>query len=151
MPKVIDTYTGEVFVEEYVSKIPDISRGRESFWRRAERLKAAEQYWVSPVMPPEEDPETLLLPSGPAATLLDCGIDPRSARVRVPTGWLLRRKDSPPDLIPILPTQESAVRVMDWCVRNDASVRIVIHWLLQGNSAPYLAFMQDVVREATRS
>lgn len=150
MSEVLDSYTGEPYIESYISPIPNIQRGRESFWRRAERLKAAEQYWVSPHFDPEEGG---VVGSGPAAPLVapldDLSCDPRSSRERRPSGWLLRRKDSPADLIPLLPSQESAVRVMDWCVRNDASVRIVLYWLLKGNVAPYMAFMQDIVKVAT--
>ena len=149
MPEVIDSYTGEPFVEDYISPIPDIKRGRESFWRRVERERASQQYWVSPVMPPEEP---LPLDSGPAATLSpprESTTDPRSSKEVAPAGWLLRRKDSPSDLFPLFPSQEMAVAAMDWCVRNDGSVGVVLHWLLQGNVVPFLAMMQDIIAEVT--
>lgn len=151
MSEVLDSYTGEPYVEDYVSKIPDIHRGRESFWRRMEMARAAQQYWVSPYHAPEEEP----LPSpGPGGTLSPAApspADPRSLRERVPSGYLLRRKDSPSDLFPLFPSQEAAVIAMDWCVRNDGSVGVVIHWLLQGNSIPYLNMLQDIVAEITNA
>lgn len=139
MSEVLDSYTGEPYVEDYVSPIPDIKRGRESFWRRAELARAAQQYWVSPAFAPEEEPAT---PDSPS-------LDPRRSE-RLPQGWLLRRKDSPSDLFPLFPSQESAVIAMDWCVRNDGSVGVVLHWLLKGNMVPYLAMMQDIIQEVTR-
>lgn len=167
--QVLDSYTGEPYVEDYVSPIPDIKRGRESFWRRAELARAAQQYWVSPVMPSEEErcavcgdfcekmgttmPCRALTQGGPTATLSpshESTTDPRSQREAAPVGWLLRRKDSPSDLFPIFPSQDMAVAAMDWCVRNDGSVGVVLHWLLKGNSVPYLAMMQDIIAEVTR-
>lgn len=43
-----DSYTGEVWKPPYISKIPDIHRGKESFYRRKELLRISQQYWVSP-------------------------------------------------------------------------------------------------------
>lgn len=140
--QVLDSYTGEQYIEDYISPFPDIRRGRESFYRRAERERAAQQYWVSPHFPPEDD----------AAALVGGGVDtdtgdPRFSERR-PSGWLLRRKDSPSDLFPLFPSQASAVAVMDWCVRNDASVRIVLHWLEKSNPIPFLCMMQDITKVA---
>ncbi len=148
MTDVIDSYTGEPYVEDYISKIPDIRRGRQNFYRTAELRRVSEQYWVSPVHPPEEG----LLPSGSgeldsAAERLSPPRDPRSLD-RAPAGWLVRRKDSPPDLVPLLPSQDAAVRVMDWMVSNDRLVAVVIHFLLNGNFVPYLNLMQDIVQVA---
>jgi hypothetical protein len=142
MTEVLDSYTGEPYVEDYTSPIPDIRRGRESFWRRAEREKAAEQYWVSPV-------GGAALTQGPGETdspATPLG-DPRF-EIPPPSGWLLRRKDSPSDLFPVMQSQPQAVAVMDWCVRNDASIRIVLHWLERGNPTPFLCMLQDIVRIA---
>lgn len=140
-PQVLDSYTGDPYVEDYVSPIADIKRGRESFWRRAEIAKAAEQYWVSPSFPPEE-PDAAQ-PASPSLPPVSHAVDRR------PSGWLLRRREAPIDLFPLFPSQAVAVRVMDWCVRNDASIKIAVHWLDRGNPTPFLCMMQDIIKEIT--
>lgn len=145
MSEVLDSYTGEPYVEEYVSQIPNIRQGRQAFWKREHYLRAAEQYWAYPVT---IDPAGVGGGAGPGATdsgaALDSTPDPRFRDPR-PSGWLLRRKNSPPDLFPLLATESKARAAMDWCVQNDASIAIVIHWLLKGNVVPFLAMLEDLV------
>lgn len=139
MPQVIDSYTGDPYVEDYISPIEGIRRGRESFWRRAELARASTQYWVSP------------LPSDPASVDSPAAPDPTESHLRTsrPSGWQLRRLNSPSDLFPVFPDQKTAVRVMDWCVSNDASVQIAVHWLEKSNPVPFLCMLQDIVRLVT--
>lgn len=114
MAEEIDSYTGEPWKEEYTSKIPNIQKGRQTFYKERERLRISKQYWVSPLV----------------------------------EGWHVRRVGCPATLFPVLPTQPAAVRAMDWMVRNDASVEIVIHWLAKGNLEPFFKLLDQIMEAA---
>jgi hypothetical protein len=62
-------------------------------------------------------------------------------------GYYLHRRGCPRTLFPGLPTQEQAIRAMDWCVLNDGSVGVAIHWLAKGDVGPFLTLL-DYFMEA---
>jgi hypothetical protein len=112
--EVLDSYTGDPYIESYQSSIPNIRVGRSPFWSEAERKRVAAQYWVSP--------------EGEA--------------------WRLRRLGAAAVLLPVFPDLAQAVRAMDWCVLNDGSVAIAMHWLAQKNFDPYFQLL-DYIMEAS--
>jgi hypothetical protein len=65
-------------------------------------------------------------------------------------GWLMWRRGTPKNLFPRFDDQAAAIRAMDWCVRNDGSVGVVIHWLTKKDIGPFLRLL-DYVMEAARS
>jgi hypothetical protein len=65
-----------------------------------------------------------------------------------PEGVLVRRADCPPHFFPVLPDLAQAVAAMDWCVRNDGSVGVAIHWLNKKEIEPYLNLLSLFVEAA---
>jgi hypothetical protein len=63
-------------------------------------------------------------------------------------GWSLWRRGCPRELFPRFATQEQAVRAMDWCVRNDGSVGIAIHWLGKQELDPFFRLLDYIMRAA---
>lgn len=60
--------------------------------------------------------------------------------------WRLHRENTASTLFPTFETEEIAVRVMDWCVRNDASVELAIVHLLNGELDPLLRLLGYIER-----
>lgn len=59
-------------------------------------------------------------------------------------GWKLVRQNTADHFFPIFETEEIAVRVMDWCVRNDASVELAIGYLLNGDLDPFFRLLEFI-------
>lgn len=57
-------------------------------------------------------------------------------------GVRLRRAGTPSVFFPELPALTQAVAAMDWCVLNDASISIVVHWLSRKEIQPYLELLE---------
>lgn len=108
-----DSYTGDEYKADYVSKIPDIHVGRSPFYKSRELLRISAQYHTEPV----------------------------------PEGVRVRRRGCPAALFPVLPALTQALAAMDWCVRNDGSVGVAIHWLNKGQVGPFLDLL-DYFMEA---
>lgn len=124
MDKGHDSYTG-VPIQKYESQIPNIGKGRSPFYKEAELRRISAQYYIGPA-------------------------DGGAVAQPVPsTGvWYLRREGCPAEFFPALRSSVVAQAIMDWCVRNDASVRVVIHWLKEGNIEPYFNLLDRIAEIA---
>jgi hypothetical protein len=125
-----DSYTG-VPIQKYESQIPNIGKGRSPFYKEAELQRISAQYYIGP-----HEGGSVAEPSVAAES------------VPAPRSWYLRREGCPAEFFPALRSSAVAHAVMDWCVRNDASVRIVIHWLTEGNIEPYFNLLDRVAEIA---
>lgn len=119
-----DSYTG-VPIQKYVSQIPNIGKGRSPFYKEAELRKISAQYHIGPA-------------------------DGGAVAQPVPGegAWYLRRVGCPAHFFPALRSSAVAQAIMDWCVKNDASVQVVIHWLKEGEAEPYFRMLDQIAEIA---
>lgn len=127
----VDSYTGQVWEEPYVSPIPGIMRGRQSFYKRGLAGGPQAGYEITPVPSPSPSTEPV-----PAADL----------------SWELGRMACdvfPPQALLTFPSYEQARRAADWALRNDDSVKVTLHWITKGDIEPFLRLL-DVLTEAAQ-
>ena len=63
-------------------------------------------------------------------------------------GVRVRRVGCAATFLPVLPAVAQARVAMDWCVRNDASVAVAIHWLNKKEIDPYLNLLAHFMEAA---
>lgn len=66
-------------------------------------------------------------------------------------GWKLVREGCPESLFPHFATENVAAQVMDWCVQNDASIAVAIHWLARGEVSPFFRLLDEITNVAQRA
>jgi|SRR5215203_1986388 len=111
----------------YVSGVQNIRRGRQSFHRRDEYDSAS--YMVA-----EEK-------GGEGG-----GVEGE------PSVWRLTRlacKQYPDQPLLTFPSLAAAERAADWCVRNDPTVQITMHWLARKQLDPFFHLL-DALTEASK-
>jgi hypothetical protein len=63
-------------------------------------------------------------------------------------GWQLWRRGCPKNIFPQFDSQAAAVMAMDWCVANDGSVGVALHWLNQKNLEPFFNLLDHIMAAA---
>lgn len=100
--EVSDSYTGDLYEEEYTSSIPGIEKGRSPFYKDRELATISEQYWISPLnggwLLRRRGCPDAMLPVFPALTQAQHAMDwavQNDGSVRIAIHWLNKQSFDP--------------------------------------------------------